>query len=145
MSQTLEEYHARIEAMMAAGETVMAARDPAPEAMVKRRIGEAALLMASYQLFVHREVFLPLLDRADAGGRARIAEVKVECIALMEDLRFNMRDFLAKEGPVDWAQTTSTVKWFNDRTRRHIAAVRALMDSSSGAFTRRAGSVGLAA
>lgn len=145
MPQTLEDYHDRLETMMAAGEAIMAARDPATESTVKRRIGEAALVMASYQLFVHREVFVPLLEHADPVTRARITEIKVECIALMEDLRFNTRDFMAREGPLDWAHTAGRVNWFNDRTRKHIAAVRALTVSPTGAFVRRVGTVGQAA
>lgn len=126
MSQTLEDYHARIEKMMAEGEGWMAARDPATEDLVKRRIADSALLIASYQLFVHREVFLPLIEQGDASTRARVNEIKVECIALTEDLRFNVRDFIARvnDTPLDWDAVQAKVAWFNGRVRAHIANVR---------------------
>ena len=129
MPQTLEEYHARIEQMMAEGDAWMAARDPATEGLVKRRIADSALVIASYQLFVHREVFVPMLDGADGRTRARVSELKVECIALTEDLRFNVRDFMARvdEAPLDWDLVGSKVAWFNARVRKHIANVRQMM------------------
>ena len=146
MPHKLQDYHNRIEAMMAQGDALVAARDPATLAEVKRRAGESALVIASYQLFIHREVFRPLLERADPAARARINEVKVECIALTEDLRCNARDFLAKEGALDWEVAAARVAWFNGRVREHIAAVRALMEHpADSAIIRRSGSVGVAA
>lgn len=129
MPQTLEEYHAKIEQMMAEGDALMAARDPATIDLVQRRIADSALVIASYQLFVHREVFAPMLDGADAATRARVNELKVECIALTEDLRFNVRDFVGRmeSAPLDWDVVAPKVTWFNSRVRGHIAQVRAML------------------
>jgi len=129
MPQTLEEYHAKIERMMAQGDAWLIARDPATEGQVKRQIADSALVIASYQLFVHREVFAPMLANADAGTRARVNELKVECIALTEDLRFNVRDFMARvdDAPLDWDAVAAGVAWFNGRVRTHIAQVRQMM------------------
>ena len=148
MTQTLEDYHGRIEAMIVEGEATVAAREPGTERRLKRRIGDSVLLIASYQLFIHREVFAPLLDRGDPALRARVNEVKVECIALTEDLRFNVKDFLADESPLDWGGVAAKMAWFNARLKRHIADVRQLMSpETSGAdrarlIARRIGSVG---
>ena len=74
--------------------------------------------------------------------------MKVECIALTEDLRFNVKDFLADETPLDWEATASTMAWFNRRLRKHIAEVRQLMspdlsDAQHAALiARRIGTVG---
>jgi hypothetical protein len=129
MPQRLEEYYDRIEAMMAEGDAWMAKRDPATAALVKRRIADSALLIASYQLFVHREIFVPLLENADAATRARVNELKVECIALTEDLRFNVKDFIARteDAPLDWDTVAGKVEWFNGRVRAHIANVRHML------------------
>jgi hypothetical protein len=128
MPQTLEEYHTKIERMMAEGDALVAARDPASEDAVKRRMAESTLVMASYQLFVHRQVFAPMLEHADAATRARVNELKVECIALTEDLRFNVREFVARvDEPLDWDQAAAGVAWFNGRVRAHIAQVRQMM------------------
>ncbi|MBS0479454.1 MAG: hypothetical protein JSR79_09155 [Proteobacteria bacterium] len=127
MPQTLEAYHAEIEAMIAEGETLVAARDPATARHLKRRVADSMLLIASYQLFVHRQVFAPLLGQPDPAVRSRVNEVKVECIALTEDIRFNVKDFLADESPVDWDATAAKMAWLNARLRKHIADVRQFM------------------
>lgn len=129
MPQTLEEYHAKIERMMAEGDALVEARDVATEDAVKRRIADSALVIASYQLFVHHKVFAPMLDHADAATRARVNELKVECIALTEDLRFNVRELMAQanDAPLDWDAIASGVAWFNGRVRAHIAQVRQMM------------------
>jgi hypothetical protein len=129
MPQTLEEYHAKIEAMMAEGDSLVMARDPETVDAVKHRIADSALVIAAYQLFVHREVFAPMLEDADAGTRARINELKVECIALTEDLRFNVRDFTTRvqDAPLDWDIVAAKVAWFNGRVRSHIAHVRQML------------------
>ena len=90
---------------------------------------DSVLVLASYQLFVHREVFAPMLEGADARTRARVNELKVECIALTEDLRFNARDFMVpvQDVPLDWDVVTPKVAWFNGRVREHIAHVREMM------------------
>lgn len=129
MPQTLEEYHAKIERMMAEGDALVMARDAATAELVKQRIADSALVLASYQLFVHREVFAPMLEHADAGTRARVNELKVECIALTEDLRFNVRELKAQadDAPLDWDGIAAGVAWFNGRVRAHIAQVRQMM------------------
>lgn len=129
MPQTLKEYHAKIERMMAEGDALVAARDPETTEAVKRRIADSVLVIAAYQLFVHREVFAPMLAGADAGTRARVNELKIECIALTEDLRFNVRDFMARvdDAPLDWHAVAAGVAWFNGRVRAHIAQVRQMM------------------
>ncbi|QDZ06606.1 hypothetical protein FPZ24_03230 [Sphingomonas panacisoli] len=148
MPQTLEAYHAEIEAMIVEGEGVVAARDPATAKHLKRRVADSMLLVASYQLFVHRQVFAPLLGQADPALRARVNEVKVECIALTEDLRFNVKDFLADETPLDWDLTAAKMAWFNGRLKKHIADVRQLMSPDlsdkqhAALIARRTGAVG---
>ena len=127
MPQTLEAYHAEIEAMIVEGEALVAVRDPATAKRVKRRVADSMLLVASYQLFIHRNVFAPLLGQSDPAMRSRVNELKVECIALTEDLRFNVKDFLADQAPLDWDLTAAKMAWFNGRLKTHIADVRALM------------------
>jgi len=129
MPQTLEEFHAKIEHMMAEGDAWLIARGAASDDLVKRRIADSVLVLASYQLFVHREVFAPMLEHADARTRARVTELKVECIALTEDLRFNVRELMARadDAPLDWDMIASGVGWFNRRVRAHIAQVRQMM------------------
>lgn len=127
MPMTLDDFHAALERLMAEGAAVLAARDPGSVHLVKQKVAEAVMLVASYQQFVHREIFAPLLSQRDPGLRLRVNELKVECIALTEDLRFNTRDFIAGDGPLDWDLLGAKVAWFNDRVRSHLANVRRVM------------------
>ena len=127
MPKTLDEFHAALERHMAEGDALLDARDPASANLVKQKVAEAVMLIASYQMFVHREVFAPLLAQQDPAMRARVNELKVECIALTEDLRFNTRDFIASDVPLDWASLGSKVAWFNSRVRSHLTNVRQAM------------------
>lgn len=149
MAHTLDEFHADLEAMMADGDTLLASRDPANAKRVKQRVAEAVMLVASYQIFVHREVFAPMLANGDADLRARVTELKVECIALTEDIRFNVRDFMTGDEPLDWDRLSAKVGWFNGRVRAHVAQVRKVLarrDEVAPALapiTRRTGWVGV--
>ena len=153
MSRTLEYYHDRIEAQIEAGQLYLSARTIGSEDIIKRRIADAGLLIASYQLYVHREVFVPLLATGDASTRVRVNELKVECIALTEDLRANVRDFASRvaDAPFDWDSTAQKVAWYNERVRKHIASVREMMapelsDADHARLrARRTDSVGIAA
>ncbi|MBN8813916.1 MAG: hypothetical protein J0J06_00550 [Sphingomonas sp.] len=148
MPQSLEAYHAEIEAMIVEGEGLVAARDPATVRHLKRRIADSMLVVASYQLFIHRNVFAPLLGQSDPALRSRVNEVKVECIALTEDLRFNVRDFLADDAPLNWDATAAKMAWFNGRMKKHIADVRQLMSPDlsdkqhAALIARRTGVIG---
>ncbi len=127
MPKTLDEFHAALERHMAEGDALIEARDPGSVNQVKQKVAEAVMLIASYQMFVHREVFAPLLTQQDSGMRARVYELKVECIALTEDLRFNTRDFIASDAPLDWVSLGSKVAWFNGRVRSHLTNVQRAM------------------
>ena len=151
MAHTLDEFHAELEAMMADGDALLATRDAANTLRVKQRVAEAVMLVASYQIFVHREIFAPMLAEGDPDARARVNELKVECIALTEDLRFNVKDFMASDAPLDWDRMTARVDWFNGRVRNHVAQVRAVLAMREGKagdlppLTRRTGWVGMQA
>lgn len=145
MAETLDDYHARLEAAMADGDALLATRDPANAGCVKRHVAEAMMLVASYQIFVHRALFAPVLAAGAAGQCARVTELKVECIALTEDLRSNVRAFLASDAPLDWDRLAARVAWFNVRVRAHVARTRALLaERDRGAPAARMGPVGVA-
>jgi len=126
MPRTLEDYHQEIEQIMAEGDALVAARDPATIDLAKRQITESMLVIAAYQGFVHRDVFAPMLDGADAATRSRVNELKIECIALTEDLRFNIRDFvgLMETASLDWDVVAPKMTWLSGRARAHVAHVR---------------------
>ena len=125
--RTIQEYFERIETSMAAGELVLSARDPAQGDLAKAKCAEAASLIASYNLHVHRTVFEPLMESPDAVVRKRVCLVKAECIALTEDLRVAVKALTERETPLDFDALSGRVEMFNARVRRHMTAVAELL------------------
>lgn len=130
--RTIQDYFDRIEASMAAGDATLARRDPAQAETIKAKCTEAALLIASYNLYVHRAVFEPLMDSPDAAVRKRVCLLKAECIAVTEDLREGVKALAARETPIDFDALSARVEMFNARVRRHIASVVDLLGSPGG-------------
>lgn len=134
----LQDYLDRIEASMVAGEVILAKRDPALAGTVKAKCTEAALLIGSYQMFIHREVFEPLMGSPDEQVRRQVCALKAECIALSEDLRAGVKTLAARETPLDHDAIQARIEWFNGRVRRHIAGVVLLLNSPGSALRRAA-------
>jgi hypothetical protein len=132
--RTIREYFERIEASMVAGEVILARRDPADAGTVRAKCTEAALLIASYQLHVHRAVFEPLMASADEGVRRQVVRLKAEGIALTEDVRIDIKGMAGRETPIDYAFIMPRIAQFNARVRRHMAAVLVLLDAPGGAL-----------
>lgn len=136
--RTIRDYFERIETSMAAGEAILARRDPSQASTVKAKCTEAALLIASYQMHVHRAVFEPLMTSADDTVRRQVCLLKAEGIGLTEDLRVGVKALAVQDAPIDFAAITSRVTQFNTRVRAHIAAVTALLDAPGGALREAA-------
>lgn len=134
----LQDYLDRIEASMAAGDALLARGDPAQAGTIKAKCTEAALLIGSYHMFVHRAVFEPLMNSPDERIRQQVCTLKTECIALTEDLRAGVKNLAAQDAPVDYDAVRARVEWFNGRVRRHIVAIGKLLESPGGAFLRAA-------
>ena len=118
----LQDYLDRIEASMAGGDAILAQRDPDKGDRVKAKCTEAALLIGSYHLFVHREIFEPLMANGDENVRQQVCILKAECISLT----------------VDYEAVHARVEWFNGRVRRHIVAIKHLLASPDAVLLRAA-------
>ncbi|MGL4313684.1 MAG: hypothetical protein ACRCSO_06800 [Sphingomonas sp.] len=124
-------YIARIEASMAEGEALIARRDPVQAARVRQKCAEGVMLIGAYQLFVHRELFEPVMRDGDAYQRKLACELKVECIALTDALRTAIKNFMAQEMPFDWDSLADRVQQYNRIMRAHLAKVRTLLATLS--------------
>nr|WP_295668089.1 hypothetical protein [Sphingomonas sp.] len=134
----LQDYFERIEASMAAGDTLLARRDPSQTETIKAKCTEAALLIGSYHMFVHREVFEPLMSTPDERIRNHVVTLKTECIALTEDLRVGVKAMAVPDAPFDYDAVCARVEWYNGRVRKHIVAIRQLLDAPCGIVLRAA-------
>lgn len=123
---------------MAGGDAILAQRDPEKGDRVKAKCTEAALLIGSYHLFVHREIFEPLMANGDERVRQQVCILKAECILLTEDLRVGVKAFAAQDATVDYEAVHARVEWFNGRVRRHIVAIKHLLASPDAVLLRAA-------
>jgi hypothetical protein len=93
----LQDYLDRIEALMAGGDEILSQRDPARGDEVKAKCTEAVVLIGSYHLFVHREIFEPMMASGDDRIRKQVCILKAECISLTEDLRVGVKALAAHD------------------------------------------------
>ncbi|MFA5968634.1 MAG: hypothetical protein WC816_05255 [Sphingomonas sp.] len=131
MHPGLENYIEKLEGAMAEGDVLLAARDPSRAERVRERCTDAVALVCAYQIFVHRELFEPLMRGGDESQRHTACELKAECIMLTDELRTGIKNFMAQEMPFDWDYLSSRVQHFNMVVRSHIARVRALMSTAA--------------
>ncbi|MFX7006067.1 hypothetical protein ABTI13_19165, partial [Acinetobacter baumannii] len=77
---------------------------------MRQKCAEGVMLIGAYQLFVHRELFEPVMRDGDAYQRKLACELKVECIALTDALRTAIKNFMAQEMPFDWDSLADRVQ-----------------------------------
>lgn len=124
MLRTLDDYFDRMLAINADAErhVLGGAENAATLARLRR---EQAQTMTSYQLYVHRELFEPLIAGGVPADVARARALKVECISLSEDFRAYSRRW-TEQNPADhWAIYRAGALEMTARVREHVANVRA--------------------
>jgi hypothetical protein len=85
---------------------------------------ELTRVLTAYQMFMHRELFQPVIDGGRAD-RARIAiGLKADCIAIGEDFRHYVAKWSAVGITDRWAEYKAAALAIITRLRRHIARER---------------------
>lgn len=126
MARTLDDYLNRIEAAVNEGEALLRRPQGHSTRAAVQKCVDAALLIGAYQLYVHRELFDPLARHPDERVRKAVREIKVEGIALGENLRVAVRGLATGSGEPDAATIAAQSRIFNPLVRAHIAKVRDL-------------------
>lgn len=132
MLERLNYYLTKIEASIVEGEKLVATRDPELAGRIRQRCVDAAVLIGAYQLFVHRELFEPMMRDGDELQRRTVCDLKIECIALTRDLQSSVKAFATSEEPLDWLALATRSNGFNHLIRVHLSRVRALTASVPG-------------
>jgi len=129
MARTLNDYLDRIEAAVDEGDALLRRPQGHSTRAAVQKCVDAALLIGAYQLYVHRELFDPLARHPDEQVRAAVREIKVEGIALGENLRVAVRGLATGSGEPEPATIAAQARIFNPLVRAHIAKVRDLAGS----------------
>jgi len=125
MLNTLDEFLNRMTAITAQSEEHLASITPVGIAELTKARSEQSRIITSYQLFVHREVFEPMIASSDVADKQRVRMLKAECIVLAEDFRAFARSWTAEDVAGNWTSYRAAALDFVSRIRRHAANVRA--------------------
>jgi hypothetical protein len=137
MLRRLQEHHGWMLALLKEGEPLFQQPQlrPSTTYLATRRDAMGRLLI-SYQRFVHREVFDPLIEQGSARNAALARAMKVDCIELVESFRAFQRRWMAEDAVERWDEYRPQALRMIERLRRHIVEVdsiaRQLSSSSHG-------------
>jgi hypothetical protein len=83
-------------------------------------------LLTSYQTFVHREFFDPIIADSNAEHAALARAMKIDCIEMTESFRAFQRRWIAEDAVERWDEYLLAAAQMVERLRRHIAEVSAM-------------------
>jgi hypothetical protein len=127
MLQRLHDHHGWMLALLKEGEPLL--RDPQlrPSAsFLSIRRNAMGRLLTSYQAFVHREFFDPIIASGNAEHAALARAMKIDCIEMTESFRAFQRRWIAEDAVERWDEYLLAAAQMVERLRRHIAEVGAM-------------------
>ena len=126
MLRTLSGYQDRMLEVTGRARTNLMERGPEAAADLDRARMEMAQLMASYQLFVHRQIFEPLIATGELDEVSAAKALKVECIALAEEFRDYTKYWASQDVAARWTDYKPIALAMIARVRSHAGNVRRL-------------------
>lgn len=127
MLRRLQEHHGWMLALLREGQPLFEQpqRRPSAAYLATRRDAMGRLLL-SYQRFVHREVFDPMIAQGGARDAALARAMKIDCIDLVESFRAFQRRWIAEDAVERWDEYHPQALRMIGRLRRHIVEVEAM-------------------
>lgn len=120
----LQDYLDKMLAIMLRIEPHLVGAAPASTAELAQARAEQARTIIAYQLYVHREIFEPMIRNGSPAQIARARAMKVECIMLAEDFRAFARLWNVDNALDQWPVYQSAALALRDRIRAHIDHVK---------------------
>ncbi|GAA0444690.1 MULTISPECIES: hypothetical protein [Sphingomonas] len=127
MLQRLQDHHGWMLALLKEGDPLL--RDPQlrpSAAFLATRRSAMGRLLTSYQQFIHREVFDPIIAGGNARDAALARAMKIDCIELTESFRAFQRRWIAEDAVERWDEYHPAAVRMVERLQRHIADVAAM-------------------
>ncbi|MBV9842757.1 MAG: hypothetical protein JOY99_14685 [Sphingomonadaceae bacterium] len=125
MIEQLIDFHGRMFAVTEQVEPYLRGEAADPLQVGAARLRQARLITA-HQLFVHREVFEPIIACGSLAQVGHAKALKVECIALAESFRLYARRWALEDVEAHWSEYQPTALSFIDRIRGQITNITAL-------------------
>jgi hypothetical protein len=124
MHEMLEHYLDRILSITDTVEKHLPTLPPDDTAIIDAGRLTMARLLTAYQLFIHRELFEPLLESGNRADVSCARELKAECIGLADSFRIHARKW-ALQKPLDrWDEYQPASLCMLKRVRQHAFRVR---------------------
>jgi hypothetical protein len=126
MLATLGNYQDQMWAIAVDSEARLAQPIPQDPGEIARLRLEMARVMTAYQLFVHREVFEPLIRTGSPAEANQARAMKSECILIAEEFRAFVHLWTAADIGARWRDYRAAALDFSRRIRAHIEHVRTM-------------------
>lgn len=128
MLSTIEQFRNRLLA-------VTSSVDPHPArptvdgiAELDRTRAEITRTLNSYNLFLHREIFTPILETGSPGEISAAREIKIECIGLTEEFRVFTAKWRTADAESNWDSYQPAAHAFRQRIIAHVEQVTRLAE-----------------
>jgi hypothetical protein len=119
----LADYHARIAAAADRTEQIVrAGGDDAPARLNSSRM-MMAQVMGSYQLFLHREIFEPVISSGTSAEIGYVKNLKVECVIFADELHSYMKSWNPADVLACWPSYRAAALAVLGRVRIHMRRV----------------------
>ncbi len=124
MLTTLRTYHDRVEAIAAEAERLIREQGQAAlPRIVKLRVDQG-VAMASYQLFVHREVFEPFTRHGTPAQADAAKRLKVELVLFSGSFCHYLQHWSRRDVAAEWGAYRAAALEMIAAIRAHIARVQ---------------------
>ena len=139
MLATLRTYQDRVLALAGEAERLLRdeGRDAAPR--ISRLRIEQGVVMAAYQLFVHREMFAPMVQGGDPAAVEAAKQLKVSCIAFSNAFAHHTQEWSRRDAAAEWGSYQPAALAMIAEVRGHVRQVRDLLGPALSRWQARAG------
>ena len=124
MLATLRLYHDRVDALAREAETLLREGSKAGLPRVAKLRVDQGLAMAAYQLFVHRELFEPLIRTGSPPQIEGAKALKVECVVLSGTFCRHAQYWSKRDPGDEWDDYRAAALSMIAAIRGHIARVQ---------------------
>ena len=124
MLATLRIYHDRVQALADEAEGLLRREGMAALPRMGKLRVDQGVAMASYQLFVHRQVFEPLTRNGTPAQAEAAKRLKVECVIFSGTFCRYVQDWSKRDTATHWHEYLPAALGMVAAIRSHIARVR---------------------
>ena len=124
MLARLRTYQDRVLALAGEAERLLRGDGPAAAQRLAQLRVEQGVAIAAYQLFVHREIFAPMIREGTPDEVEAAKQLKVACIAFSNQFCHHVQEWTRRDPAREWASYRPAALAMVAELQGHIAQVR---------------------